>query len=61
MARKIEPRMVTMREFRSTFAQLTEPVRVVRARGTLEVVGTWMPAKVIAPDAEKTLLSATSD
>lgn len=38
-------RMITMREFRNTFQKLTEPVRVIRARGEIEVVGTWTPVK----------------
>lgn len=45
MTRREEPRMMTMREFRNTFPELREPVRVVRARGTIEVVGTWTPSK----------------
>ena len=38
-------RMITMREFRNTFQKLEEPVRVVRARGEIEVIGTWTPTK----------------
>ena len=38
-------RMITMREFRESFQKLAEPVKVVRARGTIEIVGTWTPAK----------------
>ena len=38
-------RMVTMREFRNSFEKLDEPVQVVRARGKIEVLGTWTPAK----------------
>lgn len=38
-------RMVTMREFRSGFAKMTEPVKVIRARGEIEIVGTWTPAR----------------
>jgi hypothetical protein len=37
--------MITMREFRNTFQKLVEPVRVVRARGEIEIVGTWTPSK----------------
>lgn len=38
-------RMITMREFRNTFQKLEEPVKVVRARGEIEVIGTWTPTK----------------
>lgn len=38
-------KMVTMREFRNSFQKIQEPVRVVRARGEIEVIGTWTPAK----------------
>lgn len=38
-------RMITMREFRSTFQKLEEPVKVIRARGEVEIVGTWTPAR----------------
>ena len=38
-------RMITMREFRNTFQTLTEPVKVVRSRGEVKVLGTWTPAK----------------
>jgi hypothetical protein len=38
-------KMVTMRDFRNNFQRMEEPVRVVRARGEIEVIGTWTPAK----------------
>lgn len=38
-------RMITMREFRNNFAAITEPVRVLRSRGNIEVIGTWTPEK----------------
>jgi hypothetical protein len=37
--------MMGMREFREKFSTLTEPVRVIRSRGTIEVIGDWIPAK----------------
>lgn len=37
--------MITMREFRNTFQKLAEPVKVIRTRGEIEVVGTWTPAR----------------
>lgn len=42
MAAKV--RMMTMREFRSTFANLDERVQVVRTKGNIEILGTWTPA-----------------
>jgi hypothetical protein len=38
-----EPRMVTMKEFRETFPNLKEPVQVIRVRGNVEILGTWVP------------------
>ena len=38
-------RMITMRDFRAEFAKLTEPVKVIRVRGNVEVIGTWTPAQ----------------
>jgi len=38
-------RMITMREFRNTFQKIAEPVRVIRARGEIQVIGTWTPVK----------------
>lgn len=38
-------KMINMREFRNTFQKIDEPVRVVRTRGEVEVIGTWTPAK----------------
>jgi hypothetical protein len=43
--RKDQMRMVTMREFKNTFPVLDEPVRVVRARGEVRVIGVWTPEK----------------
>lgn len=38
-------RMITMREFKNNFAKIQETVKVVRARGEIEIIGTWTPAK----------------
>jgi len=38
-------RMITMREFRNTFQKIAEPVLVIRARGEIQVIGTWTPVK----------------
>jgi hypothetical protein len=38
-----EPRLVTVRQFRNNFQRLDEPVRVIRARGEVEILGTWTP------------------
>jgi hypothetical protein len=35
--------MVGVREFRDTFPTITETVRVIRSRGTIEIIGTWTP------------------
>jgi hypothetical protein len=45
--------MVTMREFRNNFQKLGEPVRVIRARGEIEIIGTWTPAKKKANGVEE--------
>jgi hypothetical protein len=37
--------MVSMRDFRNNFQRIDEPVKVVRARGDIEVIGTWTPVK----------------
>lgn len=47
-------RMITMREFRNTFQKLVVPVKVIRARGEIEVIGTWTPSKDRAKPAETT-------
>lgn len=44
------PRMITMRDFRANFSKLREPVKVVRARGAIEVIGTWTPVKTKEPE-----------
>lgn len=38
-------RMITMRDFRANFSKLKDPVKVVRARGEIEVIGTWTPVR----------------
>ena len=43
MTSRPKPRMISMREFRDKFHTLTEPVKVVRARGEIEIIGTWTP------------------
>ena len=36
--------MIGVREFRDTFATITEPVKVIRSRKPyIEVIGTWTP------------------
>lgn len=36
--------MIGIREFRDSFPNLTEPVRVIRSRKPyIEVIGTWTP------------------
>jgi hypothetical protein len=46
MSSPIKPRpMMGMREFREKFPTLTDPVRVIRSRGSIEVIGDWIPAK----------------
>jgi hypothetical protein len=41
--RKEHP-MIGIREFRDSFPNLTEPVRVIRSRKPyIEVIGTWTP------------------
>lgn len=42
-------RMITMREFRNNFQKIEEPVRVVRARGAIEVIGYWTPVEAPKP------------
>lgn len=44
-------RMIGVREFRNNFQKLDEPVKVVRARGEIEVLGTWTPKKKDAQGA----------
>ena len=34
---------MTVREFRARFSTLDHPVKVIRARGRVEVLGTWTP------------------
>jgi hypothetical protein len=36
---------MTVREFRARFSTLDHPVRVIRARGKVEILGTWVPEK----------------
>lgn len=38
--------ILTVRDFRARFSTLTEPVQVIRARGKVEILGTWYPASV---------------
>jgi hypothetical protein len=41
---KREYPMIGIREFRDSFPNLTEPVRVIRSRKPLiEIIGTWTP------------------
>lgn len=47
MARRKMP-LLTVRDFRARFSKLTEPVQVIRARGNVEILGTWTPAKRVA-------------
>lgn len=37
--------LLTVRDFRARFSTLTEPVQVIRARGNVEILGTWTPTK----------------
>ena len=38
-----EYQLVGVREFRENLRSYTEPVTVVHTRGTLQVLGTWVP------------------
>jgi len=38
--------ILTVRDFRARFSTLTEPVQVIRARGKVEILGTWYPESV---------------
>ena len=38
--------LLTVRDFRARFSTLTEPVQVIRARGKVEILGTWTPMNV---------------
>jgi hypothetical protein len=44
--RKTEPPLMTVRDFRARFSTLTEPVRVIRSRGEVRILGTWTPERV---------------
>lgn len=37
--------MIGVRAFRTTFQDLTEPTDVVKAKGKVERIGTWIPEK----------------
>lgn len=37
--------LVGVREFRKKIASFDAPVRVVNTRGSVKVLGTWIPAK----------------
>jgi uncharacterized protein (DUF3084 family) len=42
-------RILTVRDFRANFQKLTEPVQVLRSRGTVEILGTWIPDTTRTP------------
>ena len=35
--------LMTVREFRAVFSRLRRPVKVIRSRGKVEILGTWIP------------------
>lgn len=37
-------RLMIVRDFRANFQRLTEPVQVLRSRGDVRILGTWIPA-----------------
>ena len=53
MSRRELP-LLTVREFRAQFSKLTHPVRVIRSRGKVEILGLWTPTKRNSEVADST-------
>lgn len=51
---KNEIPLMTVREFRARFSRLTQPVRVIRSRGKVEILGLWTPTKRTSDVAGRT-------
>ena len=45
MTKKRELPLLTVREFRASFSKLHKPVRVIRSRGKVEILGVWTPTR----------------
>lgn len=48
-----KPELVGVREFREKLSSFREPVKVVHTRGSLKVLGVWIPEGYEEPKPEK--------